>query len=375
MGFKFSIVSDVREVLRGNEAMEKGFEDTADSLDELAREAQRSGDKVGRELEGVAKEADTASDKVERKFRDAFREVERDAKSAGDDVGDRMKRGADRAESATDEFKDEAKQNFSEVASSFSGGIDGAADLVQGTLGGLAGSLAGPAGLAAGVLAGIGGAMFTSFQTNAENSEQRISDMYEDMKESGQEYLTSQFIDQAISDIVQGVEGAIRSYDQVKADAEAVGVTTGTMLRAWAGDQESVTAVMEAARSKQDELLQQFRSGDLAGADDTKATSAVTELTNGLTDAGSETDVAREKVDDYRAAIAGLPENKVTDMEVNTEPGRMGMGDFYRDIESARPTVTPQLDTADLDRQVRNYRPPRVLVTGEFEVRAGQRVV
>lgn len=354
-GIKITLVDDVTSFLRGTQRAEEALDDVADSLDDLARDAQRQGRTTGDDLaRGIDRGTDRARDSVdsmEKSFRDLSRGVQRESKQVGDDLGDNIKRGSREASEGLDDLNNNAASNAKEFAASWDGSADGALDSVQGFV---AEALEGfgPLGLAGGVaLAAAAGAMYTAFSENAAMSEQRIADMYNDMKESGQDFLSGQLIDQQISDIVEGVDGAIRSYDQVKKDAEQVGVSTATMLRAWAGDQGAVTEVLETTRAKQNEILEQFRSGDLAGADYTKAATALTSVTDGLSDAGSETDVARQKVEDYRAAIAGLPENKVTDVEVNTQPGRMGMGDFYRGIEQARPTVRPNVDTSDADRE------------------------
>ncbi len=356
MGFKFSIASDVREVLRGNEAMEQGFEDTADSLDDLAREAQRAGGKVSSELDGVAKDVDSASDKLEKKFRDAFKEVERGAKSAGDEVGDRLKDGSRKAEDGVDrvsesvgEFKDEAKQNFSEVASSFSGGIDGAADLVQGTLGGLAGSLAGPAGLAAGVLAGIGGAMFTSFQENAANSEQRISDMYQDMIESGNKYVSEGYLKQAVQDIIDSAEGAAISYDDLLKAAETSGISAGDLARAYAGSADDIAAAQAVIADKQDEIRAKFDGAPLDGPARQRV-AQLQDISNALEDQSGDLDSASAKADLYNEAISAFPSEKRTDVQLFTNQAQEQLDSWTRQV----PTVSAQaaIDTTQADRDL-----------------------
>lgn len=372
MGFKFSIVSDVREVLRGNEAMEKGFEDTADSLDELAREAQRSGDKVERSFDDAGDAADDASTKLERKFRDAFREVESDAKKAGDEVGDRLKdggrdaeRSADRVGDAFKEAGDEVGQSARESAASFSGEIGDVADLAQETLANAFAAF-GPLGAGAGIAAAAGlGALWTSISENAEASKQIVENMYEAMKEAGAAYVGEDYIRQAADDIIQGADTAIVSMDRVRETVEATGLSAGTVIRAYAGDAEAMAQVLQVAGDKQRELQ------DEASATNTSQIAQLQDVQDSFDGTNEKLDAAREKYDSWNQVVEAAPTEKVLNMEVNTEPGRMGMGDFYRDIESARPAVQPRVDTTTADREIDEWTRRQRIVPVYMRARPG----
>lgn len=349
MGFKFSIVSDVREVLRGNEAMEKGFEDTADSLDELARAAQDSGRRTERALDGVGDGADDASTKLERKFRDAFREVEKDAKKAGDEVGDRLKdggrdaeRSAERVGDAFREAGDEAGSSAREAAASFSGEITDVADLAQETL---ANAFAGfgPVGAAAGIAAAAGlGALWTSISDNAEASKEVIANMYESMKESGAAYVGEEYVRQAADDIIQGADTAIVSMDRVRETVEATGLSAGTVIRAYAGDAEAMAEVIGTAADKQRELQ------DEATVANTSQIAQLQDVQDSFDGTNEKLDAAREKYDSWNQVVEAAPEEKTLDVDVNTQPGRMGLGDFYRDVDQRAAQGVTVPVTADL---------------------------
>lgn len=376
MAFRFSIVSDVREVLRGNEAMERGFEDTADSLDDLAREAQQKGRQIERALDDVGDGADDAGTKVERKFREAFRQVESGAKDAGREVGDKLKDGGRDAERAADrvgdafrDAGDEAGSSAREAAASFSGEITDVADLAQETL---ANAFAGfgPIGAAAGIAAAAGlGALWTNISDNSEASKQIVADMYESMKESGAAYVAENYVQQAADDIISGADNAIVSMDRVRATVEATGLSAGTVIRAYSGDIDAQAQVLQVAGDKQRELQ------DEASATNTSQIAQLQDVRDSFDRTNGKLDEASEKFRLWNEVVEEGPDEKTVDVNVNTEPGRMGLGDFERRVNSSRPTVTPQLDTTDLDRQIRNHRPPRLLISGEYEVRAGMRVV
>jgi phage tail tube protein FII len=356
MAFRFSIVSDVREVVRGNEAMEQGFEDTADSLDELARTAQQKGRQVEQALDRVGDEADDASTKLERKFRDAFREVESGAKKAGDEVGDRLRDGSRKAEDSADRvgdaFKDagdEVGQSARESAASFSGEIGDVADLAQETLANAFASF-GPLGAGAGIAAAAGlGALWTSISDNAESSKQIVENMYEAMKEAGAAYVGEDYVRQAADDIIQGADTAIVSMDRVRETVEATGLSAGTVIRAYAGDAEAMAQVLGTAADKQRELQ------DEASAANTSQIAQLQDVRDSFDGTNEKLDAAREKYDSWNQVVEAAPTEKVLDMKVNDDPARIGMGNFYRDVEAraaAGVTIPVDADTSDAERKV-----------------------
>ncbi len=224
---------------------ERSLEAVADSLEQV--------DKALDKVEDASKDVDRALDKIEDAADDAARTIDRDlitalkdaraaSEKAGRELSDGMADGTRRSSESVAEFKDEAKQNFSEVTSSFSGDMDSAVDLVQGTLGGLAASIPGY-GLALGGLAATAGGFYNAWKTKAEATKKAIQDMYADMKESGNDFLSESFIQGEVDKIVTGAEEAVTSFDTVKEQAEFAGVSMGTMLRAWAGDAEALAEV------------------------------------------------------------------------------------------------------------------------------------
>lgn len=171
-GFSIPFLADVGKFIKGTDSMADALDEVADSVKDLAksseRDASRAGDKLGDGFKDGSKVAVKSLDTVDSGLKDtataaavlddkaaaAFRNIAADAKKAGDKVGKESKDGFKQGSEATETFKDEAKSNLSEVASSFSGDMDSAVDLVQGTLGGLVADL-GPAGLIGGAVAAL----------------------------------------------------------------------------------------------------------------------------------------------------------------------------------------------------------------------------
>ena len=239
MPFKMSLVADVAPFLKGTKDAEAGVERLSGSLEDLAKDAQRSGDKAETALEGVGNEAkaaatttETATDKMERSFRDAFDSVKREAKAAGDVVDRETRSGTDRGGAAIGDFKQEATSNLSEVASSFSGDMTSAVDLVQGTLGGLANIGIPGLGVA---FAGLGiavGTIFSQMSADAEAMKEKVASYFEDMRQSGLDFATEQMINDNIATLVQD-EGKAAEAARV---AEAANTDLALALRAMAGD-------------------------------------------------------------------------------------------------------------------------------------------
>jgi len=165
---KISLVADVRSFIA---SFRKGTESVEDLVDEV-KDLSDAGDDTARSM---VKDLD--------KIGDAAEDAQRKTAKIGDGTHGSLKK----AGAATSEFKDEAKQNFGEVASSFSGDMASAADLVQGTLGGLAASIGGPLGVALGA-ASIGiGLFIAAAQAEAEKAkairEEAVKDVHEALEE------------------------------------------------------------------------------------------------------------------------------------------------------------------------------------------------
>lgn len=280
-GINIEFVSDVRRFLSGTKDLGKSLDDVGDSLDDLSKDAQKTGDKIGESLEGAGDEAkdagkkigteledgadkaEDAAEKMERKFRDAFDDVSGKARKAGDDVGDDTKRGFGRAEQAAEGFRDEARQNFAETASSFDGSMDSIADMAQSTLGGLATAIPG-AGIALAGLGAAAGVFYAQWAENAEKTEARISAMYDDMLESGNRFLSAQYVNEGISAIVNNDEDAIIDYARAQEIAAKTGLDLATVVRGYAGDADAAAQVSGSLTDAQAALEGQNSSTNVA---------------------------------------------------------------------------------------------------------------
>lgn len=370
-----SLIADVTSFLRGITQSEKALDDTADSLDDLARDAARAGDRAG---DGLADGVQDGTDRVETSFRDMARAASRYSKDAGDDLGREVDRGAHEASEGLDTLNENAGSNAKEVAASFDGSIDSIADGFQG-LAAEAFEGFGPAGLVAGVaLASIGGALYSSITENAAKSEQRISDMYEDFLESGADFLSKEYVADQLGKIYQGAEDAAISIERLRSLATDADIPEPLLARALVGDEAArreVDAQISAKRLAINEALDEATArGENLAPTLSPAIQALQDIEGALDGVAGNAKTAQENARMAGEAIAGIDASRAA---ASAEDARAKFDGLGRKIAELPPVkeVRLDLDTADLDRQVRAYTPPRVIVTGELEVRAGQRVV
>lgn len=308
MAFKLTLVSDVREVLKGTANVADSLDEVSGSLDDLASDSRDAGRDLARNLEDGADDGTTAVERMERSFRDSLDAVRTESADAGDSVGRNLREGTeDGAAGASEtvgEFKDEAVANFAETASSFSGDMGSAVDLVQGTLGGLAGSIPGGLGMALGGLAIAGGAFAAAWQKAAELTEARTSEMYEDMLSSGKAYISDSYIQDQYYAIVQGAEDAILSQKDLEKIVGQTGLTQEQVALAFAGNGEQMTQVQEKLSAYQEVFNKQLE--DSIDTNDSAAQAGADWAQQSINQATKRSEAIAQTEGDYKRAAEAL---------------------------------------------------------------------
>ena len=237
------IASDTRAFATGvRSGVLQPLEDVEKALDGV----ERAGDDATAELVGGFKGAQRATKDLERENRDLADTIQREARKSSRAIRDIDEDGLQGFRDGVRNTKEEAIQNFSEVASSFDGSMTGAIDGVQGTLGGLAAALGGPVGLALGGLGLVAGTVASQWATSADQVAQDWQEMYDDMVESGANFLSQDLINQKIRDIAadQGKTNAAIEEGRV------IGENWLTVIRAQAGDMDALREVLTGARGE-----------------------------------------------------------------------------------------------------------------------------
>lgn len=343
-GINIALVSDVRDFLRGTRSAEAGLEAVADSLDDVARDGADS------------------SDRLERTFRAAFDAVRDASQDTGREVAKNIDDGAEEAGEGLGSLKDEAQGTATEVAASFSGSAEdiagGFQELAANAFAGF-----GPAGAAAGIAAAAGiGLLFARVQEDAAKTEARVQAMYDDMLESGANYLSEELLQQRISDIVQGTEDAITTLGTAQEAAELLGVDLETALAAYAGSQPAAEAMLAALEEQRRVAAEASREGGESAAN---RLTELNEIQAALQSGQEELGITAAQTDLVHRSTQKWTEEAATARDRLSEARTQ-----YSGLDSKTITITAEADLSAFDRAIRNYHP---VVVGTF--RAGNAVV
>lgn len=334
----FSFLADVRSLLTGT------------------RDAERALDKVSDALDDMANDGDDAARKLERDMRESFDDIRRDARRKTDDIADDTKRNMKKAGDATGDFKREAVQNVSETASSWDGSMEGISDMVQGTMGGLA-DLPG-VGLAVAGLGAAGGAVAALWQQHNEKIKQNVQNMFDDLIESGENYLSQSYIQEQYWAIIQGADDAILKQSELNKIVEETGLTASQVALAYAGDQESIIRLQDTLNAKIAEEIAIV--GDVGGAV-VRGPLAAHEATrdelirmlDGLQEYADRIDATTARVGEARAAW-----NVYADSQARTTQNAIdGMRNLSTAINGVPRAIPVALDTREAERQLARWSP------------------
>lgn len=218
MALSFDINSNTRAAQTQVKNLGKTLQDVTDDLDEVGRD--KSTEKLEASLRDLAREADRTGDKVGKSIDDGF-------KKAG--------KGAD-------DFKQEANSTARETAASFDGSAESIGDAFQEVAAnafGAFGPAAGLAGLA--VAAGIGG-IKTTFDELAEKSKEVREGIISDFIEVG-DALDREAVDARVRDLL-GNENTRKQAQLLK---DILGIDLADAVLILAGDFETAGTTMADA--------------------------------------------------------------------------------------------------------------------------------
>lgn len=246
-----------RDSARSSRDAARSFDDIPDAVRDASSDVDRESRKLGDGLaDGVDRGTEQAEDSVqalEKTFKQSVRDMARtDGKGGiGANLAQDTKRGTREAGEAVGTFKDEAKANLSEVSSSFTGDMQSVVDLVQGTLGGVVSDL-GPIGLAAGAAAAVGvGLIGAAIQSAGEDEEvfrQRVSDLADDLIETGRTGSASlAHIGDALKDMATTTDDGSTSLKDLRQAAERSGESYKDLAQAAAGHTDAIDKQIKRA--------------------------------------------------------------------------------------------------------------------------------
>ncbi|KAA9105005.1 hypothetical protein [Microbacterium rhizomatis] len=311
------------------------------------KELAKALDGVSDSLDDVATDGAKAGDKLEASFRDMMR--------ASDRASTAMKADSKQAFESSSEnvrgFKDEAVQNFSEVASSFQGDMQGMADGVQGLTGGLASSLTPGIGIPIAILGAAAGAFLQNWITASEESKTRVQDMYNAMVEDGAAFVTADRVQKNL--IAQSTDDINRAHER----SIQLGVDEQLVRRAMAGEADAQSQILTITNGKRDEEIKKVQDSKRSLEDKSVVIDGINAkygtMLDFLTDAQREQDNATQRTKDTVAAIASM--NSALDIASGKVAGINGQ---LQDLLNFRDfTIGVDLDLSRARSQINNWRP------------------
>lgn len=366
---------------------EAGTKAAQKAMDDWQRAAEESADDVATKLEEVLRtivklgtESGKTKDDMVRDLRDfglSAEQAERAIESVWDEMGEgqRAAQDVERAADALDDVESKADDAASATkrvgdASEDTGGKfselgDIARDVLEGDFGSAAESAIGALG-ALGAFAGAGGALAAliaegagaivgdwlgQWERASEATKERMSSMFEDMLQSGRDFVSDQFIAERIAEIYDPKN--VEDFNKAVELSNQLGVERSTIIQAMAGDEEAHTSVLESARDRLADLVGEQEAyidahgresaaiaskiGETelgiasydryAGAQDTAAARA-REARDAINEAGGAASDSAGKVDGLSDSIRKVPDTKTASIFVKVDDGGL------TDIES-----------------------------------------
>lgn len=247
-GIEIGIASETKAFKQGIDAgVIAPLEDAEQALKDLGD--QKSLDNLENDLEA----AQDASKKLARETKRTADDIEDEYRKAYAKLKSESKEGFGGASEAAQGFKEEALQNFAETASSFDGSLESMVDMAQSTLGGLATSIAGPIGIIAAGAGAAGGALVAAMMQSTEKAKQLVKDMYDDMLQSGLDFLSAEYVTNQLNDLFSNDERA-GDLAAVKKAADELGMSVTDVGIAWVTSGEKRDEVNARATEQLDKL-------------------------------------------------------------------------------------------------------------------------
>lgn len=370
-------------------------------------DAQKALDDLGKsrgpeQLESDMKAAQSATEKlgdatereaqrIEQQFRDTY-------KKSGSAVEDFEHKAGENI----DGFKEEAVQNLSEVASSWQGDLSGMADGVQGLTGGLATALEPGIGIPVAILGAAAGAFLASWQQETEATKQLISDMYDDMTQSGNDYVSEQFIQQKLGDVYKD------QYDDLTKRTKELGEQRETVARAMAGDSDAINKILDDQDAKQRKEIQSIQDSNKSLTEKQDAIDGVNakyatqngwliSIANSTDSAGAKAKAFNDDNSDYLKGLIDsakgatvevdalgnklytLPDGTKVLVSADTGQASTNVDQFKGDVDGIPETVTTKIkaDTSEFDAAINGIRKTNLVINGQvvYRTRDGKPVL
>ncbi|PPI28204.1 hypothetical protein [Rathayibacter sp. AY1B5] len=292
----------------GTREAERSVDKLTDAIDDSARDADRTGRKIGDGLsDGVkdgTKDSERAVEKLEGSFKDLADGVKRESKSAGSSLGDEVKRGSAEASDGIREVGDEAASTAKEAAASFDGSAESIGDAFQEVA---ANAFAGfgPAGLIAGVAAAAGiGLVLSALEAGGEETEEykaRVGELTDKFIEAGgQGELSFEQVADSLRKMATEGDDVAGTLADILERADKTGVSVEDLTKAFTGNEEAIDRQINAAK----DIIAQYDAMAAAAGEDTS------KLDGNLAQRSLWAKTSVKKLEEVRSAVEEAKENE-----------------------------------------------------------------
>lgn len=320
-GINLELLLGVREFLAASRQAAEGVGEVSESFDGLRRTSDDAQRDVSDDLRRTALASEDAADDMQASFEEAYEEATRRSKAAARDIERDAEDGFDGAADAASGYGQAVGDVLGDIVQGIDGSVESIGSAVSGGIQAIGAAVGGAGGALVGsALSGVLDGFVNGWSDAAERTEKRIADMYDDMAESGNKFLSGEYVRQEIDKIINGADDATASMAQVTKLAEVAGVSQAEALRAVAGDLEARADVLTAIQARLTPLLETATANAAAGdytknvsiANDIEALTDAKRLLDGLND---EFDTSVAKVDLLNEAMRGLGAQVLSTME------------------------------------------------------------
>lgn len=233
-GIQISFTADVQKALDGTAQLEAGLDDVDEKLDDVSDTSRKTTRRQTDDLEDLGRAGEEAYDQVGDSADKGFEKAGRAGTGAATAIGDGIK----------------------DIATDFDGSMESIGSSVAGSLSGVAAAVPGAAGVILGAGAAIAGGFAAQWQQATEETKKRISDMYDDMLQSGLDFLSKDYVTKQLGQLFNPGDDAAaqQTLDDVKKAAEDLGLSVQEVGIAWVTAGAQRDEVNARARAQLDEL-------------------------------------------------------------------------------------------------------------------------
>lgn len=374
-GFNFSIDFDSSQFKRGSDDAAASLEKLSESLTDVERSDVSDVERGVKDLGDAADTSSRQADDLARQFSDTFQKARDDSRDAGEVMGENLEGPLTATQDMMNEVRASIGESMGELAGSFAENGFNMEDAIDGVVevaAEAAQALPGPFGIAGSALVATAAGVYGEWKARLEAISERASEMYDDMIESGADFLSNEFFQGQLRELFNPMGESFESNMEKIDILGKLGIPTDEAARAMVGYGDESDAALEKVRDAINEMINTTDRSTGAWAElEGTGLNALNGLQNDLEDSRKSTVIAEGAVRDYRDSIAEIPKNKDTDVNVDDKGSVKTTQDAIDAMRGKDVTVNVKGDMSSLIYDIGIFRPPSVEVPVTFRYGEG----